>query len=78
MVWMISLLTLNIVMVNKREHDSVCHSPARTFVRDNGYLIMVYEASWHRDLEMVCSQDDGSAISAKVGSPGTLEDGSFR
>ena len=39
---------------------------------------MVDEASWHGDLEMVGSQDDGSAISAKVGSPGTLEDGSVR
>merc|ERR1719245_448835 len=58
--------------------DDLSVDSSWTLVWYNGYLVVVDEASWHGDLKVVCSQDDGSTLASQVRSPRTLEDWTIR
>lgn len=44
------------------------------FVRDNTDAVVVNEASWHIDLNMICSEEDGAALTANIGATWTVKD----
>ena len=53
--------------------DDLPVDPPWALVRHYGDMVVVYEASGHGDLEVVGPEQDGPALTTKVGSSGAVE-----